>query len=52
MAYADDVVIMVGKEENLRNVFRKLKKSVKDKGLIIKDSKTKVIRIIRKTETK
>lgn len=45
MAYADDIVIIDRTKEHSRNVFRKLKKSAKIKGLIIKVSKTKVMRI-------
>ncbi|KAF2892207.1 hypothetical protein ILUMI_13967 [Ignelater luminosus] len=45
MAYADDIVLMARTEDNLRNVFKKLENAAKDKGLIIKESKTKLIKI-------
>lgn len=44
-------MIMVRTEENLRNVFVKLEKSAKNKGLIINDCKTKVMRIGEVNET-
>lgn len=42
-------VIMVTTEEIIRNVFRKLEKFAKNKGLVINYSKIKVWRIERKT---
>lgn len=44
-------MIMVGIEENLRKVFIKLQKSVTDKGLLIKNNETKVLRIGRTKRT-
>lgn len=51
MGYADDILLMDRTKENLRNDFGKLEKSAKEKDLLINDSKTKVIRIGKTTET-